>query len=37
MRKILGLNLKVLGLRIWITLYFTEFGPKAFWIYNYTY
>ena len=39
MRKILGLNLKVLGLHIWITLHFTGFGLKTFWtaIYNYTY
>ena len=41
MRKILDLNLKIfaLGLRIWITLYFTGFGQEIFWlaIYNYTY
>ena len=39
MKKILDLELKVFGLQIWITLYFTGFGPEIFWtaIYNYTY
>ena len=39
MRKILDLDFKVFGLRIWIMLYFTGFGLKTFWtaIYNYTY
>ena len=39
MKKILDLELKVFGLQIWITLYFTGFGPEIFWtaIYNCTY
>ena len=36
MRKIFDLDLKLFGLRIWITLYFTGFGLETFWttIYN---
>ena len=39
MRKILDLDLKVFGLKIWIVSHFTGFGLEIFSraIYNYTY